>query len=231
VGQKGEPREHAALRLRLVDGAHMLGLELAAAQVDALMSYLMLLEKWSKVYNLTAVRTAEEALNLHLLDSLSLLPPLQRFLEDTRSQRTGSARILDVGSGAGLPAVVIAVVCPDLEVTAVDAVAKKTAFITQAAAVLGLANLKARHGRVEAIHDHFDVIVSRAFASLPDFARWTRQALAERGVWLAMKGKVPDSEIAALPAGCSVFHVEPLQVPGLAADRCLVWMRPGTQAS
>lgn len=231
AGPKGPPMDHSQLRLQLVEGARMLGAELATPQADALMSYLALLEKWSKVYNLTGVRTAEEALSLHLLDSLSLLPPLRRHLEGTRQQRAGPARLLDVGSGAGLPAVVIAVLCPELEVTAVDAVAKKTAFITQVAAVLGLANLKVRHGRVETVRDQFDVIVSRAFASLPDFTRWTQQALAERGVWVAMKGKLPDGEMAALPAGCSVFHVERLLVPGLSAERCLVWMRQGARAS
>lgn len=214
------------LRQRLLDGAAQLGAELDATQADALLSYLTLLQKWSRVYNLTAIRSADEGLRLHLLDSLSLLAPLRRHLAETRSQRSGPARILDVGSGAGLPAVVIAVACPELQVTAIDTVAKKTAFITQAAATLGLANLKARHGRVEAVSDRFDVIVSRAFASLPDFIQWSRQALAEQGVWVAMKGKQPQDEIAALPTGCSVFHVEPLQVPGLAAERCLVWLRP-----
>ena len=133
-------------------------------------------------------------------------------------------RLLDVGSGAGLPGIVWAIGCPDLQVCCVDTVAKKAAFITQAALTLGLKNLKAVHARVESLSGPFDVISSRAFASLPDFVAGSSQALAEGGVWLAMKGKHPGDEIAAVPA--DVFHVEPLQVPGLSAERCLVWMRP-----
>ena len=131
-----------------------------------------------------------------------------------------------MGSGGGLPGVVIAICCPEIAVTCVDAVAKKAAFVQQAAGELGLGNLVGRHARVEAVCEPFDVIVSRAFASLTDFVNWSRGALAEQGVWLAMKGKRPDDEIAALPAGAEVFHVEPLQVPGLDAERCLVWLRP-----
>jgi len=130
-----------------------------------------------------------------------------------------------VGSGGGLPGVVIAIGCPDIDVTCVDAVGKKAAFVQQVAGALGLSNLHGRHGRVEAIAGPFDVVTSRAFASLADFTAWSDGALAEGGVWLAMKGRRPDDEIAALPPAVTVFHVEPLTVPGLEAERCLVWLR------
>ena len=120
---------------------------------------------------------------------------------------------------------VIAICCPEIQVSCVDAVAKKAAFVQQVAVALRLPNLRGVHARVEAVQDKFDVITSRAFASLADFIGWSRGALAEQGVWLAMKGKRPDDEIAALPAGAEVFHVEPLRVPGLDAERCLVWLR------
>jgi len=135
-------------------------------------------------------------------------------------------RLLDVGSGAGLPGVVIAICCPDITVHCVDTVAKKAAFIQQVAVSLKLPNLRGIHARVENLTDKYDVISSRAFASLADFTTWSRNALAEQGVWMAMKGKHPADELAALPADVRVFHVEQLQVPGLDAERCMVWMRP-----
>jgi 16S rRNA (guanine527-N7)-methyltransferase len=133
--------------------------------------------------------------------------------------------LLDVGSGAGLPGVVIAITCPDVSVTCVDTVAKKAAFIQQVSATLKLPNLKGLHARVESLTQPYDVVCSRAFASLPDFVSWSRGALAEQGVWLAMKGKHPEQELAALPNEVQVFHVEQLEVPGLEAERCIIWMR------
>jgi 16S rRNA (guanine527-N7)-methyltransferase len=115
---------------------------------------------------------------------------------------------------------------PELNVTCVDTVAKKAAFVQQVAVSLKLPNLRAVHARVESLTDGYNVICSRAFASLPDFVTWSRSALAEGGVWMAMKGKHPQDEIAALPADVGVFHVEPLTVPGLSVDRCMVWMKP-----
>jgi len=135
-------------------------------------------------------------------------------------------RLLDVGSGAGLPGVVIAICHPEITVSCVDAVAKKAAFVQQVAVALQLPNLHSIHARVENLDDHYNVISSRAFASLTDFTSVSAQALAPGGVWMAMKGKHPADEIAALPASVTVFHVEPLAVPGLAAERCIVWMRP-----
>jgi 16S rRNA (guanine527-N7)-methyltransferase len=155
-----------------------------------------------------------------LADCLAVVGPLQHHLG------ARPARILDVGSGGGLPGVVLAAAEPAWDVTCVDSVGKKAAFIRQVAAELALPNLHAEHARVETLRaPPFDAIVARAFASLADFARLTRPLLAPGGVWMAMKGKRPDDEIAALPSGTEVFRVEPLSVPGLDADRCLVWMR------
>ena len=214
--------EPEALRARLSEGAAALGVTLSDEQRGQLLDYLALLGKWNKVYNLTAVRDPAEMLTHHLLDSLSIIAPLRRH---TRGQPT---RLLDVGSGGGLPGVVIAICCPEIQVSCVDAVAKKAAFVQQVAVVLRLPNLRGVHARVEAVQDKFDVITSRAFASLADFTEWSAPALAEGAVWLAMKGKRPDDEIAALPPGVEVFHVEQLQVPGLGAERCLLWLRTKT---
>ena len=212
--------EPEALNARLSEGAAALGVTLSDEQLGQLLDYLTLLGKWNKVYNLTAVRDPAEMLTHHLLDSLSIIAPLRRH---TRGQPT---RLLDVGSGGGLPGVVIAICCPEIQVSCVDAVAKKAAFVQQVAVALRLPNLRGVHARVEAVQDKFDVITSRAFASLADFTQWSAPALAEGAVWLAMKGKRPDDEIAALPPGVEVFHVEQLQVPGLGAERCLLWLRP-----
>lgn len=211
-------------RQTLEHAAPALGLTLAAPQLDALLAYLDLIAKWTRVYNLTAVRDPAEMLTHHLLDSLAAIAPLQRELETRGPGR--SARLLDVGSGAGLPGVVMAICCPTLQVTCVDAVAKKAAFITQASLALQLANLTGRHARVENITEKFDVICSRAFASLADFTAWSQGALAPHGVWMAMKGKHPADELAVLPASVAMFHVEQLKVPGLDVERCVVWMRP-----
>ena len=205
--------------LRLADALQQLGLQVTEEQRRKLFTYLDLIAKWTKVYNLTAVRDPDEMLVQHLFDSLAAVGPLRR--------QTGGrpVKLLDVGSGAGLPGVVIATCCPEVRVDCVDTVGKKAAFIQQAAAQLQLANLSGVHDRVENLKGPYDVICSRAFASLPDFIVWSEGALAEQGVWLAMKGKQPDAEIAALPAAAEVFHVEQLAVPELSAERCIVWMR------
>ena len=203
-----------------------LGLELESDAVTALLNYLELIQKWTKVYNLTAVRNPAEMVTHHLLDSLAALAPLDRQLQDVRGASAGSAvRLLDVGSGAGLPGIVIAICRPDITVHCVDTVAKKAAFIQQVAVSLKLPNLRGLHARVESLAEPYDVVSSRAFASLADFVNWSGAALAEQGVWMAMKGKHPADEIAALPVGVEVFHVEQLKVPGLDAERCIVWMR------
>jgi 16S rRNA (guanine527-N7)-methyltransferase len=205
-------------------GLKALQLELGDVQITGLLDFLHLIGKWTKVYNLTAVRDPAEMMTHHLLDSLSAIGPLLRHLQKTGLAQ--GASLLDVGSGAGLPGVVIAICCPAVAVTCVDTVAKKAAFIKQVALALKLPNLTGLHARVETITQPFDVICSRAFASLHDFTQWSAGALAPQGVWMAMKGKHPADEIAALPAGVEVFHVEQLAVPGLAAERCMVWIRP-----
>jgi 16S rRNA (guanine527-N7)-methyltransferase len=206
-------------------GLAALKLDLGDGQVSQLLDYLDLIAKWTQVYNLTAVRDPAEMLTHHLLDSLAVIGPLRRHLAQAGLDR---ASLLDVGSGAGLPGVVIAICCPEVAVSCVDTVAKKAAFIKQAALALKLPNLAGVHARVESIDQPFDVICSRAFASLHDFTQWSVGALAPAGVWMAMKGKHPADEIAALPASAAVFHVEQLQVPGLAAERCIVWMSQKT---
>ena len=226
-----------ALSAPLRQGLDALGLFLDEYQQNQLLTYVDLMGKWTRVYNLTAVRDPKEMLTHHLLDSLSVVTPLRRQIAKWRLERLGHPQsepdagdlrkftLLDVGSGAGLPGVVIAITCPDIQVTCLDAVAKKVAFIQQVAATLKLPNLIGLHARIETVTQTYDIISSRAFASLSDFVNGSHQALAAGGVWMAMKGKTPEEELADLPGLAKVFHVEPLQVPGLDAQRCLVWMR------
>ncbi|KAF1018922.1 MAG: Ribosomal RNA small subunit methyltransferase G [Paracidovorax wautersii] len=222
------PATPLPLEPALREGLQQLGLTLSDAQIGALLQYLALVGKWTQVYNLTAVRDPQEMLSHHLLDCLAIIQPLQAHL--AQAGLAEGADLLDVGAGAGLPGVVIAICCPQVRVSCVDTVAKKAAFVQQVAATLRLPNLRGVHARVEKLQQRFDVITSRAFASLPDFTVWSRDSLAEQGVWLAMKGKVPDAEIAALPAEVAVFHVEQLRVPRLEGERCLVWMKLGAAA-
>jgi 16S rRNA (guanine527-N7)-methyltransferase len=196
-----------------------LGLAHSPAQDDALLRYLALLQRWNATYNLTAVRDREAMLSQHLADCLAVVLPIQKYAQQ--------GRLLDVGSGGGLPGVVIALMLPGQDVTCVDAVGKKAAFVRQVAGALPLRNLHAAHSRIEALKARpFDLITSRAFATLADFVDLTRRHLAPSGAWVAMKGRVPSNEIAALPADVEVFHVEQISVPGLESQRCLVWMRP-----
>lgn len=229
------------LETELRAGLRALELTLADGQVAQLLDYLVLIQKWNKVYNLTALREPALMLSHHLLDSLAAVPALRRQLAERRPAagegegegEGGSSsrlrlRLLDVGAGAGLPGVVIAICCPDVAVTCVDTVAKKAAFVQQAAVALKLPNLRGLHARVESLTGQaggYDIVSSRAFASLRDFTSWSRGALAPEGIWLAMKGKTPDEEMAQLPSQVEVFHVEQLAVPGLDAERCIVWMR------
>lgn len=209
------------LRPALADIAAQLALPLSGEQADALIDYLALLQRWNTTYNLTAVREPERMLTQHVADCLAVIGPLRRYAGALRA-----LRLLDVGSGGGLPGIVIAILNPGIDVTCVDAVGKKAAFSQQAAGMLRLRNLHSQHARVEEMKAApFDVITSRAFASLADFVRLTRTHLAPEGIWLAMKGKVPANEQAELPADIDVFHVEQLAVPSLDAERCLVWMR------
>ena len=209
-----------SLEVGLRAGAQALGLSLSDVQIQHLLDYVALIQKWNKVYNLTALRDPADMLTHHLLDSLTAVAPL------TRHTQGQPVRLLDVGSGGGLPGVVLAICMPELDVRCVDTEAKKAAFVQQVAVSLKLPNLRGLHARVESLADPYNVICSRAFAALPDFVTWSRSALAEGGVWMAMKGKHPQDEIDALPPGVNVFHVEPLAVPGLDVERCMVWMRP-----
>jgi 16S rRNA (guanine527-N7)-methyltransferase len=223
----------------LTAAASELGLALDITQGTRLLMYRDLIAKWNKVYNLTSLRDPAQMLSHHIIDSLAAAPPLLRHLG---RESLASARVLDVGSGGGLPGVVFASVLPHVDVTCVDTVGKKAAFVQQTAHQLTLKNLTGVHARVEDMKAKpFDVITSRAFASLGDFVQLTRMHLKPGsemggqlgvqegsqagGVWMALKGKRPDDEIAALPADIDVFHVEQLTVPGLDAERCIVWMR------
>ncbi|WP_295552552.1 16S rRNA (guanine(527)-N(7))-methyltransferase RsmG [uncultured Pseudacidovorax sp.] len=207
-----------AQREQLEEGARSLGLDLSDVQISQLMDYGSAILKWNKVYNLTALRDPVLVITHHLLDSLAAVPALAR-------QQSRAGRLLDVGSGAGLPGVVIAICRPDLDVDCLDAVAKKMAFVQQMAGALQLPRLRGLHARVETLEGSYDVITSRAFASLVDFVQGSAQLLAPQGVWMAMKGKRPDGEVEQLRASVDVFHVEQLSVPGLDAERCIVWMR------
>ena len=201
-----------------------LGVALDEAQRQRCAAYMGMLAHWNATYNLTALRDAPEMFTHHLSDCLAVLPHLNGHL----AERGGDApvRLLDVGSGGGLPGVLLAIARPDVQVTCVDTVGKKAAFIRQVAAELRLPNLRAEHARVEDLRSQHELVTSRAFASLADFVALTRERLAPGGVWMAMKGRAPEDELSQLPADVEVFHVEPLTVPGLEAERCLVWMRP-----
>ena len=199
----------------LAEGIAQLGLAVTPAQQAQLMAYLELMAKWNKVYNLTAVRDKEAMVRQHLLDSLALVPLVR------------GPRVLDVGSGAGLPGLVLAIVRPELTVVTVDTVQKKIAFQNQVVAELGLSNARPVFARVEQLQDApFDTITSRAFAELGLFVELSRHLLAPDGEWLAMKGVMPGGEMAALPADIAVLATLPLTVPGLDAERCAVRLRP-----
>lgn len=216
----------SGLRQQLEQGAAQLGLHLTVEQFDKLMDFLDLLQKWNKVYNLTSVRDPQEMVSLHMLDSLAAVPALQRHVASLGKAAGERTRQLDVGSGGGLPGVVFAVCCPEVDIDCVDTVAKKAAFLQQVAVSLKLPNLKGIHARVETLKGPYEVVSCRAFASLIDFTTWSRRAIADNGIWFAMKGKHPQDEIDALGKDVQVFHVEPLQVPGLDAERCIVWAKP-----
>ncbi len=207
---------------RLLVAAAALGLDMTAPQAQQLLAYLALLQHWNRTHNLSAVRERSAMFTHHLLDSLAVVPALRLHLATCPAPH-----VLDVGSGGGLPGLVLAVMQPNWRLTCVDAVAKKCAFIRQAAGALGLHNLATVHARVERLAtQQADLVISRAFASLVDFTALTASHLATAGVWAAMKGKPPADELAALPPEVAVFHVEQIVVPELDAQRCLVWIRP-----
>jgi 16S rRNA (guanine527-N7)-methyltransferase len=217
VAQRGIDQQ--ALAPLLANGLGELGIELNDAQQRKLLDYVALLAKWNAVYNLTAIRDPRQMLIQHILDSLSIVPHLAP---------RGPSSVLDVGSGGGLPGIVLAIVLPDWTITTNDIVHKKTAFQAQAKAELGLTNLSVVTGRVETLRPgaevpaKFDVIVSRAFAELADFVTLARHLVAEQGAIWAMKGVRPEGEIERLPAGAHVEQVIRLSVPSLDAERHLI---------
>lgn len=214
--------DREALTRVLRDGAQALQLDLNAAQLGKLIDYLALLAKWNSVYNLTAVRDPAQMVVQHLLDSLAAVPAF-----------SSATNVLDVGAGGGLPGIVLAIWAseaqPDMRITLVDTVHKKTAFLTQVKAELGLANVAVHHARVEQlkVERKFDVITSRAFAELSDFVNWSGHLLEEGGRFIALKGVRPDDEIAGLPAGWRVSGIEALNVPALDAERHLIFIERG----
>lgn len=201
-------------------GATQLGVALDEAQLARLAEFARLLARWNATHNLTAIRGVDDMLTHHLLDSLALVP---HFVRVTAGE--AAARVLDVGSGGGLPGIVLAIAAPRARVTLVDAVQKKCAFLTQARLELGLGNVEVVHGRVEALLvPPFDVIVSRALSTLAQFVAWTRHLLRPGGCWLAMKGALPAEELSELPPDVRA-EIIPLEVPGLKQRRHLIEVR------
>lgn len=208
---------------RLEEGANTLGLPLDAGRREKLLGYMDLLKKWNKTYNLTALKTDEQILVHHILDSLSIINPLrERFSEQQ------PLRLLDVGSGGGLPGVILAIMNPQWSVTCVDAVEKKTTFVIQVAGILKLPNLKSKHTRIEQyVTEPFDIVISRAFASLADFANLSGSQVASTGSLVAMKGHYLEQEVAELHAQ-SDWQIEqylPIHVPQMDAERCLIYLK------
>jgi len=212
AGRNGEAMK---LEKRLQQGLREMGLELPPTAVEKLLNFLQLLDKWNKSYNLTAVRDPEQMVPRHLLDSLSVLPYLQ------------GPRVLDIGTGAGLPGIPLALARPDIEFTLLDSNAKKTRFITQALHELGLKNVAVAQERVEKFHpaEKFDTLIARAFASIPDMLAASRHLCAPHGRFLLMKGVFPREELAAVTDGFR-SEVKALTIPGLDAARHLVILAP-----
>jgi 16S rRNA (guanine527-N7)-methyltransferase len=200
----------------LARGVQELAVDLSEAQGALLLDYLALLSKWNAVYNLTAVRDPAQMVTQHLLDSLAIVPSFN-----------GAKNVLDVGAGGGLPGMVLAIARPEMRVALIDTVHKKTAFLTQVKAELGLANVAVHTARVEQLQvaEKFDVITSRAFADLSDFVNWSAHLLADDGQFIAMKGVAPQEELERLPTDWKIQQVKPLKVPGLAAERHLIFIR------
>lgn len=216
---------NATLLTMLKAGLAEMQLKISADQQEKLIAYVLLIHKWNMVHNLTAVRGPVDMVTLHLLDSLSVLPYIQK------ADTSQAQYLLDVGAGAGLPSIPLAICLPELQVTAIDSVQKKGSFMRQAKGELGLSNFHVEVGRVEALKkDHlFDVIISRAFSEISLFIKLTRHLLANNGQWLAMKGVSPDAELAdlkALQLEIQVTKILPLHVAGLHAERHLVFLHP-----
>ncbi|WP_130538439.1 16S rRNA (guanine(527)-N(7))-methyltransferase RsmG [Thiomicrorhabdus indica] len=201
-----------SLENQLRDGLKQLGLELANEKVTKLLQYLELLQKWNKVYNLTAIRDPQEMLVKHLLDSLAVVPHIQ------------PTRLIDVGTGGGLPGIPLAICYPDAQIDLLDSNSKKTRFLIQAKAELGLVNTQVIHGRVEEHHPEplYDAVISRAFAALEDMLYWTNDLLPAGGVWWAMKAQKDFEPLDILPQNAKLDEQIELNVPGLNAERRLI---------
>ncbi|HBL65449.1 MAG TPA: 16S rRNA (guanine(527)-N(7))-methyltransferase RsmG [Achromobacter sp.] len=209
---------------RLSRACEQLGLPADADQQAKLLNYMAQMQRWNRTYNLTAIRDPQQMLIQHLFDSLSAVAPFYKALGDAGV----SAKVYDVGSGGGLPGVVLAIMQPAWSVTCIDAVEKKTAFVRQMSGALSLPNLHALHARIETLEPaECHIVTSRAFASLDDFAQLAGRHVRNDGTLVAMKGKVPEEEILALHArgDWQVDHIQPLRVPELQAERCLIWIR------
>lgn len=203
----------ATLQAKLIEGLDAMNIVLSQAQQQQLIDYVLLINKWNKVHNLTAIRDPLDMVTLHLLDSLSVLKHVQQL---------NPQYMLDVGAGAGLPSIPLAICLPDLQISAIDAVQKKASFMRQAKAELGLQNFTALSGRVEALKpvQPFDVVISRAFSEIALFIKLTKHLLAQNGQWLAMKGIVPELEFAN--AQLQPDNIDVLKVAGLDAERHLI---------
>lgn len=204
------------LRPVLESGLDALCIKLSKEQQNKIINYLIILSKWNSVYNLTAIRDPKEMMTHHVLDSLSAVPAF-----------TEAQNVLDVGSGGGLPGMILAICYPDKKISMIDTVSKKTAFLNQAKAELGLNNVTVYSARVESlqVNQPFDVITSRAFSELNNFVNWSQHLLAEGGRFIAMKGVHPQGEMERLPEGWEVKEVRPLTVPGLDAERHLIFIQ------
>ena len=203
------------LQAQLEQGIAALGLQLPADAVPRLLDYLALLERWNAAYNLTAVREPAEMVTRHLLDSLAILPFVQ------------GATLADLGTGPGLPGIVLSIAAPGRQILLVDSNGKKVRFLREAIRSLKLDGVRAEQARVEDVGGQFDCITARAFASLADMLAWGGHLLAPRGTWLAMKGKLPDDELAGIPDGFFVHATHELHVPGLPAERHLLVLGRG----
>jgi 16S rRNA (guanine527-N7)-methyltransferase len=197
-----------ACRKILVSGLKSLNLSLSDDQIEQLLGFIKLMEKWNKAYNLTAIRDREAMVRLHLLDSLAIAP----FIK--------GKRVIDIGTGAGLPGIPLAIYCPEIEFVLLDSNAKKTRFVQQAIVELKLKNVSVCHNRVEDFHPEkgFDIVMTRAFAGLSDIVELTAHLLNKDGVLLAMKGQIP--ELPKLES--AKITLIPVNVPGITAERCLV---------
>lgn len=198
--------------MRLEEGLAILGLDMAESAVGKLLAHAALIEKWNRVYNLTAIRDRDRIVSHHLLDSLAVLPHIE------------AARCADVGSGAGFPGIPLAIAKPDWEMVLVESNQKKATFLRQAAIELGLSNVSVFADRVESLEGSFDLVISRAFSEMGEFVRLSGHLVGRGGHLAAMKGQYPEQELSRLPSGVEVEKVIPLNVPGLEGERHLVIM-------